>query len=123
MISHVMLLSLALALNLGNLKMLALTIIVGAGVFAPVPDANFYLLCILGDALIGLIAFRIDTLASRAISKIAVVLVIFHAIGWILDGYPVNSPYHLLVKISEHAELLACIFLSHRFINKAKNAN
>jgi hypothetical protein len=123
MISHVIMLNLALLLNFGNPKMTALTAVVGAGVFAPVPDANFYFLCVLGDLLIGLIALKLNTLASRAVSRIAVVLVVLHILGWILNGYPANSPYHLLVRISEHAELFACILFSHQFMKKARNAH
>jgi hypothetical protein len=112
------LLGAALALNLGNKKMLALTAVVGVGVFIPVPDQNFYLLCVLGEILIGLLAYRIDAYASGVIVGISSLLVAFHISAYFFDGYPLASPYHILVKISEHSELLACIILSHKFMEK-----
>jgi hypothetical protein len=108
----------ALALNLGNRKMLALTMVVGAGIFAPVQDANFYLICMLGEILIGLLAYRIDAYASGVIIGISVLLAMFHAMGYFFDGYPIASPYHILVKISEHAEIFSCIILSQKFMEK-----
>jgi hypothetical protein len=112
------LLGAALALNLGNKRMLALTVVVGAGVFVPVQDANFYLICMLGEILIGLLAYRIDANASGVVIGISALLAMFHGMGYFFDGYPVASPYHILVKISEHSELLACIILSQKFMEK-----
>lgn len=112
MVSYAVMLVLGLVLNIGNRKMLALTGVVGAGVFAPVPAENFYLICALGEMLIGCIALKLDSPASRMIARISWLLIIFHVMGFAFDGYPVTSPYHLLVKISEHAELLACILFS-----------
>jgi hypothetical protein len=112
------LLGIGLALNLGNKKMLTLTAIVGVGVFVPVPDANFYLLCVLGEILIGLLAYRLDAYASDVIVGISALLAMFHVAAFFFDGYPAASPYHILVKISEHAELLACILLSQKFMEK-----
>jgi len=85
--------------------MLALSAVVGAGVFAPVPDESFYLVCAMGELLIGLIAYHLDTQASRPIMRISAILMMLHCLGWLLDGYPPDSPYHYLVGISEHAEL------------------
>lgn len=118
MASYAILLALALSFNLGNVRMLALTLIVGAGIFAPVPDAQFYLICALGEALIGLLAYRIAADASLIVVRISAVLVLFHVLGDLLNGYPPTSPYHLLVRICEHAELLACIILSRPFTKR-----
>lgn len=119
MTSYAVLLALALLLNIGNVRMLMLTLIIGVGIFAPVPNAHFYLICALGEALIGLLAYRIATEASRPIVRISAVLVLFHALGYWLNGYPPSSPYHLLVYLSEHAELLVCSLLSRPFTKKA----
>lgn len=118
MTSYAVLLVLGILLNISNPKMFLLTAIVGEGIFAPVPDANFYLICALGEALIGLLAYRINAEASRPIVRISVLLMLFHGLGYWLNGYPPDSPYHLLVKICEHAELLACILFSRPFTKR-----
>lgn len=122
MISYAILLCFALALNASDRRMLALTVLVGAGIFAPVPAANFYLICILAEALIALIALRLATRASGPIVKISTLLVAFHALGWLLDGYPITSPYHIMVQICEHAELAMCILLSNPTLRKVQHA-
>jgi hypothetical protein len=122
MISYAVLLCLALVLNVGDRRMLVLTALVGAGVFAPVPAPHFYLICMLGEALIALAAHRIAARASRPVVQISTILVAFHALGWWLNGYPVSSPYHVMVQICEHAELAMCILLSNKFTREVHYA-
>jgi hypothetical protein len=112
MISYAVLALLATLLNWQDGRMLSLVALVTAGIFAPVPDANFYLICADGEVLIGLLAFRLGATASRPVLRISALLVIFHGLGYLLNGYPPASPYHVLVRICEHAELLACIVMS-----------
>lgn len=119
--SYAILLGLSLLLNLGNIRMLALTLIIGADVFAPIPDQNFYLICGMVDLLVALLAYKLNTNASKPVIRLSAMLIVFHWLGYRFNGYPMASPYHILVKISEHAELLACILLSHKFINKKAN--
>lgn len=123
MLSYAILLAIALALNLRDKKMLALTSLVGAGIFAPVPDTYFYLVCALGEALIAMVALRIAAPASRVVFRISLLLVCFHFLGYWLNGYPPGSPYHILVKMSEHSELLACILLSNIFTKRFRHAS
>lgn len=122
MISYAILLCLALALNASDRRMLALTLVVGAGIFASVPDEYFYLVCILGEAGIALLAFLLRARASGPIVKISTLLMAFHVLGWLLNGYPVSSPYHIMVQICEHAELAMCILLSNTFTRKVYHA-
>ncbi len=119
--SYAILLCLALALNADDRRMLALTFVVGAGIFAPVPAEYFYLICILGEILIALAALRIHARGSRPISQISFLLVAFHLLGWLLNGYPISSPYHVMVKVCEHAELIMCILLSSTFTRKPRH--
>ncbi len=118
MTSYVALLMLALAINAGDIKMLALSAVIGVGIFSPVPAPCFYLICALGELLIALLAYRLDAAASPVIVRISIILIVLHFLGFILDGYPPGSPYHILVKTFEHAELLACIFLAQPIIKK-----
>ena len=122
MIGYGILLAIALALNVRDSRMLALCAVVGAGIFFPVPDAYFYLICAMIEALIALLAIRISASASKPVARISMLLIIFHGLGWLLNGFPPESPYHALVKISEHAEILACIILSRYFLKRTNDA-
>lgn len=119
MLSYAVLLAVALVLNLRDRKMLTLTALVGVGVFAQVPDAYFYLVCALGELLIALIAIYIAAPASGMIVRISTVLVGCHFLGYLLNGYPQTSPYHILVKLCEHAEIGACILFSRALTRKS----
>jgi hypothetical protein len=122
MTSYAILALIATVFNLRDRRMLALTALVTAGIFVPVPAVNFYLICALGEALIGLLSFRIGAAASRPIWRISALLVVFHGLGYLLNGYPPASPYHIIVQICEHTELLACILLSDLITKRWRNA-
>ncbi|MES2349972.1 MAG: hypothetical protein V4641_20600 [Pseudomonadota bacterium] len=115
MMSYAVLLGLAIVLNLDERRSLALALVVGAGIFAPIPDTHFYLICGLIEMLVGALALLINARASITVWRLSALLAVFHTLGYFLDGYPPESPYHLLVQIAEHAELVACIFLSTTF--------
>jgi hypothetical protein len=102
--------------------MLVMTLVVGAGIFFPVPDAGFYLVCVLIEILVLLLAIRIDAQSSSLVVRMSCLLIAFHGLGWLLDGYPVGSPYHMGVKLLEHAELVACILLSNPITKRFYNA-
>lgn len=121
MISYAILALIAAVFNLRDWRMLALTALVTVGVFAPVPNANFYLICALGEALIGLVAYRINATASRSVWRISILLMVFHGLGYLTNGYPLSSPYHIVVKICEHAELIFCILLSDLITKRWRN--
>ncbi len=98
--------------------MFALALVVGAGIFFPVPDALFYLVCMLVELLVALVALRIDAQASSLVVRMSAMLFVFHGLGWALDGYPVASPYHMGVKLLEHAELVVCILFSNPILKR-----
>lgn len=112
MIGYGILLALALALNMRDIRMTALSGVVGIGIFMPIPDAYFYLVCAIVECMVAIAAISIAAMASKVVMRISMLLVVFHALGWMLDGYPPESPYHIMVKVCEHAELLACVVLS-----------
>lgn len=125
--SYGYLLLFALAVNYRDLRMMVLAAVVGVGVLAPVGRLGlsydmFYLTCFLGELAIALLAYWIAASASYTVIWLSVALSCFHAIGWHLDGYPPESPYHLLVKITEHAGLVACIVLSKPFVRLRNHA-
>lgn len=112
MIGYAILLVVALLLNSRDCKMLALSLVAGAGIFAPIPDAHFYLWCIVVEIGVALAALLIAVPATGMIIKIAAMLVVMHILGWLFDGYPPASPYHAGVKTLEHAQLVICCLLS-----------
>lgn len=105
----------SLVLNLQDRRMLALTVMVGAIIFAPMPDATaeqFYVACILAEIAIGLCALAIRNSAGVMVAEVCALLVITHAMGYALDGSPPFSPYRVIVKILEVSQLVVCVALS-----------
>ena len=92
--------------------MSALTMVVGAGIFVPIPDQWFYLTCMAVELVVAIMAYRIGAAASSMVIRMSAMLMMFHGLGWVFDGYPEYSPYHIAVKFLEHAELIVCILLS-----------
>lgn len=112
MIGYGILLLIALSVNVRDWRMFTLSCIVGAGIFVPIADAYFYLICTLVECAVLVSAIFIAAPASKVIVRISALLILFHGLGWLFNGYPPTSPYHIMVRISEHAELIACILLS-----------
>lgn len=95
--------------------MLALTLLVGASVFAPVPSHSefaFYGFCIAAELTVALVAWGLRARASGMIVNVCVLLVITHLMGYALDGSPPFSPYRSLVKLLEVSQLVVCLALS-----------
>lgn len=112
-------------LNWGDRKSILLTIIVGASLILPVNQfttrANFYEVCALFEYLVLLLAIRIDTRATNFIVTMCCMLIGYHLIGSIYGGHPPDSPYRLLVKIAEYAEITACILFANPTMRLLKN--
>lgn len=121
--SYAILLAFSIWLNRRNGKMLFLTMAVGFGIFFPVPEDNVYLICTSIEILVAVAADLIDATASRMIIWLSIALSVFHFLGWQLDGWPPESPYHILVIAAEHAEIIACILLSDTFTKNKKADN
>ncbi len=98
--------------------MLMLTLVVGVGVFIPVPASHFYLNCAIGEMCIFLMAYILGTPASIAIRVLSVQLAVAHGLGYYLNGYIPDSPYHTIVRYTEHLELLICAMFSVPITNK-----
>lgn len=104
-----------LILNVMDRRMLALTSLVGASVFIPVPSesaAQFYLFCVACEVGVGLLAWLSQREAGFIVANICVLLVIAHAMGYALDGSAPLSPYHVIVKLLELSQLAVCAALS-----------
>jgi hypothetical protein len=121
MIWYGILLSAALAMNMRDWRMLTLSAVVGAGIFMPIPDAYFYLICSIVEAGVALVAILLNARASRPVVRVSLLLAIFHGLGWWFNGYPPESPYHYMVPICEYTELVMCILLSRPFPQRSEN--
>lgn len=122
---HLLLLTVALMLNWGDRRALALTLVIGFSLVIPVASftwrSNFYLVCGLFELLVALCAIRIDTQASQFIALMCAMLFVYHMTGWAVGGHPPDSPYRLLVKIAEYAEILACSLFANPLLRLLKN--
>lgn len=109
------LLLIGLAVNLPDRRALALTALVGAAVFVPVPRESafqFYSFCMLGEIVVAVSALVSRAPAASAIMNLCVLLIIAHVLGYALDGSPPFSPYRGIVKLLEVTQLAMCIVLS-----------
>jgi len=115
MIVSLFLLAVALIVNASDKKMLALCLAVSAGVFLPMPKTSwelFYISCIGLEICVAYIAWRLRCAASNPIVLLSAILVICHAAGMALDGYPALSAYRILIPVLEKTEFVFCILLS-----------
>lgn len=113
---YAILLSLSFWLNRNDLRMLALTFFVGAGIFFPVPDENFYLYCISIEIIVLVVADIVNVNASKFVMGCLCILISSHLLGMIFDGYLEDSPYRILVPLFEYAQIVACIVCAKRSI-------
>lgn len=122
---HLLLLTVALVINWGDRRALALTLVIGLSLVIPVnaftTRSNFYPVCSLFELLIILCAFHIDTRASRFVILMSIMLIGFHMVGWQAGGHKIDSPYRLLAKIAEYAEIIACIIFAKPILRLLKN--
>lgn len=122
---HWSLLAVALILNWDDRKAICLTLVIFFSLVVPVNQftsrANFYFVCGLFEILFALTAFRIDTRASAFIILICAMLFCFHMVGWQAGGHKQDSPYRLLAKIAEYAEIIACIVFANPILRLLKN--
>lgn len=110
------LLAIAAALNLRDWRGLALTLLVGANIFMPMPQHTaeaFYAGCIAAELVVLASSLLLKCRASEFIGYASVLLVISHFMGYSLDaGSNPLSPYRGIVKLLEVGQLLACVAFS-----------
>lgn len=109
------LLATAVVLNVRDVRMLALTLLVGATIFLPVPahtQMQFYGTCILVELSVLAYCVFLQSRASCLMAHIVAAMLVAHFMGWMLDGSPPLSPYRVIVKILEFSQLAVCVALS-----------
>lgn len=109
------LLATAVVLNVRDVRMLALTLLVGATIFMPVPaytQAQFYGTCIGAELVVLAFCVLMSSRASCVMIHIVLAMIVAHFMGWMLDGSPPLSPYRVIVKVLEFSQLAVCVALS-----------
>lgn len=121
---HWLLLAVALVLNWGDRRALALTLVIGLSLVIPVNQftirTDFYIACIFFELLVILCALHIDTRATRFVILMCLLLIGLHLVGWQAGGHKPDSPYRLLAKIAEYAEIIACILFANPLMRLLK---
>lgn len=115
---------LAVLINANDRRMLALTLVVTASVYVPVPRETYetyYIFCMASECAVAGSAWLLRANASTAIIGICMLLTLAHATAFHLDGFPPLSPYRLVVPLFEHAQIIACIILSNTLAPKLRN--
>lgn len=114
MVACSVMLMIALAVNVKDRRMLALTFVVGVVFFLPTPDLydQFYIFCICAEILVAVIALCLRANGSVLVAETCALLVITHLMGYSLDGSPPFSPYRVIVKLLEFSQLAVCAALS-----------
>lgn len=105
----------AVVLNIRDFRMLALTVLVGATIFLPVPShtqMQFYGTCILVELCVLAWCVFINSRASSLMIHIVSAMILAHFMGWILDGSEPLSPYRIIIKILEFSQIGVCVALS-----------
>ena len=114
----------AAVLNIRDFRMLALTLLVGATIFLPVPShtqLQFYGTCILVELFVAGVWTLYGVRGSNVMPFICFIMIICHFGGWILDGSGPFSPYRIIIKCLEFSQILTCVALSPLLLKTLRN--
>lgn len=114
----------ALVLNLTDRRMLFLTLVIAANIFAPIPahtQAQFYGTCIVAELLVAAAWTFWSGRGSNLVTFTSFLMIICHFGGWILDGSSPLSPYRLIIKTLEFSHILTCVALSPLLLKTLRN--
>jgi hypothetical protein len=105
----------AIYLNRKDSRMLSLSFVIGASIFASPPmDSRvaFYLFCIMAELAVLMFALSYKCRASSTIAYICAVMIVAHIGGFVLKGGLPLSPYQVIIKFLEFSQLTALVALS-----------
>lgn len=113
---YAVLLCAALWLNRADWRTLALSLIVAAGVFVPVPwtvnPALWYFECFLVELMVVCGALIVRSATSWAVIVFSILLASVHLTGVLHGPVAGIGPYRIIVPVLETGELLICCLLS-----------
>jgi hypothetical protein len=123
--AYYVLISAAVLINFQDSRMVLLSLIVGLNLLTPINQFTtydtFYPVCIFAEILTALCALGLRTKASYFICHTCGMLIAFHLVGWAYGGYLPDSPYRVLTKMMEYANILACCFYANPIIKIIKD--
>ena len=122
--SYAILLGAGILANVRDWRQLVLTLLIGVNVFIPIPSETafqFYAYCVLAEIALIVGAVFLSTKSSFLVIEIAIVLIVLHVMAYYIDGNLPLSPYRVLVKLCEYAQLCTCIFFSKGFLPSLRN--
>ncbi len=109
---HYVLIVAAVFINRKDRRMLALSLMLGFSLLAPVGSFTtrdtFCMIVISADVLLGVLAVYLNTRASSFILIMSAMLCAIHVTGWWFGGWLPGSPYRMLAPLCEYAEIIAC---------------
>jgi hypothetical protein len=121
---YALLLCVGLWINRREAKMLALTIIVSAGIFLPIPHEPYpdiwFLRCIIVELVVIFAAIELKCRASETISYLGTLLIGCHLLGWYAWGQGQDIEYRSIEPVLEYAEQITCLLFSSSSIQMIK---
>ncbi len=110
---HCLLILVAVVLNWGDRRMLALSLVVGLNTVMPfhlfTTFESFPWACSGAEILTATLAWHLRARASFTVIGICALLVVYHLLSWWFGHTLLRGPYAILVQIAEYAELMMCV--------------
>lgn len=98
--------------------MLLLTLVVGIGIFIPIPEKEYYFFCAAVEVLVATCADLIDCAASNMVVLLALLMVVIHFTAFVMIGSRIDCPYHNLIVACEYLEIIACILFANGILGE-----
>ena len=124
MIPLLILVSIALLLNKGDIRMLILALVVGINVLTPldsITDCNvWYATCIFMELITLMAAARLNTAVSMYVVCLSGLLVWCHIVAWKFTGQAPESVYRTVAPMLEYLNVLSLSLFSQPILNFLK---
>lgn len=115
--AYAVLLCAAMWFNRADWRTFLLSLVVGVGLFAPVPwtdnPALWYFECFTGELLVILLALLLHSPTSIYVALFGGLICAMDLIGVFVGPVSGIGPYRIIVPILETGEILVCVLLSH----------
>lgn len=122
---YALLLCAGLWVNRKDLKMLALTFVVAAGIFIPISNqctpAEWFLKCIFVEIGVIFASTMLKNIASGVVRLIAYSLILAHLSGWLYFNNIGIAAYRGVIPMLEYSQQLVCILFCPFILNKIKD--
>lgn len=124
MIYYALLLCVGLWLNRHDTKMLALTLVVAAGIFIPISNQcsayEWFLKCIGVEIGVIFLSRMLKIIAADVVCLIGYGLILAHLVGWLGWGSFGSSSYRIIVPMLEYSQQIVCILFCPFILDKIR---